>query len=146
MNIIIICSILTLFPSGKHRHRYYICIIQIFEQLRFFDFVMGSRAGAVSHRCGLRFDSELGPYCMWAEFVVGSFSTLRGFTPGTPVFPSPEKPALLNSNSTRNAWTHNTWASGSGDWVATLRIIKLKQLDLFELEMKHDSSSSAWFH
>ena len=44
----------------------------------------------------------------WAKFVVGSFSTPRGFTPGTLVFPSPEKPALLNSNSTRTARTHNT--------------------------------------
>ena len=26
----------------------------------------------------------------------------RGFSPGTPVFPSPQKPALPNSNSTRN--------------------------------------------
>ena len=26
----------------------------------------------------------------------------RGFSPGTPVFPSPQKPILPNSNSTRN--------------------------------------------
>ena len=26
----------------------------------------------------------------------------RGFSPGTPVFPSPQKPAFPNSNSTRN--------------------------------------------
>ena len=26
----------------------------------------------------------------------------RGFSPGTPVFPSPQKPTLPNSNSTRN--------------------------------------------
>ena len=26
----------------------------------------------------------------------------RGFSPGTPVFPSPQKPAFANSNSTRN--------------------------------------------
>ena len=26
----------------------------------------------------------------------------RGFSPGTPVFPSPQKPTLSNSNSTRN--------------------------------------------
>ena len=28
-------------------------------------------------------------------------SALRGFSPGTPVFPSPQKPTLLNSNSIR---------------------------------------------
>ena len=39
---------------------------------------------------------------MWAKFVVGSFSAPRGFSPGTPVFLSPQKPALLNSNSIRN--------------------------------------------
>ena len=26
----------------------------------------------------------------------------RGFSPGTPVIPSPQKPTFLNSNSTRN--------------------------------------------
>ena len=29
----------------------------------------------------------------------------RGFSPGTPVFPSPQKPTLPNSNSIWNAWT-----------------------------------------
>ena len=67
---------------------------------------------------------------MWSKFVVGSFSAPRGFSPGTPVFLSPQNPALLNSNSTRNARTHNTLASGSGDWVTTPRVIELKQLDL----------------
>ena len=32
---------------------------------------------------------------MWVEFVVG-------FSPGTPVFPAPQKPTFSNSNSTRN--------------------------------------------
>ena len=34
---------------------------------------------------------------MWAEFVVGSLLTASGFPPGTPVFPSPQKPTFLNS-------------------------------------------------
>ena len=46
---------------------------------------------------------------MWAKFVVGSFPGPRDFSPFTPVFPSPQKPALLNSNSTRNAHTLDTW-------------------------------------
>ena len=40
---------------------------------------------------------------MWFEFDVGSVSfTPRGFSPGTPVFASPQKPPFPNSNSTRN--------------------------------------------
>ena len=73
--------------------------------------IKGSRAGAVvkaltSHRCCP--GSILSTDHMWAKFVFGSFSAPRGFPPGTPVFPSPQKPALLNSNSTQNARTHNT--------------------------------------
>ena len=72
---------------------------------------MGSRAGAVvralaSHRCGQGL--ILSSVHIWAKFVVGSFSALRGFPPGTLVFPSPQKPALLNSNSNLNAQTHKT--------------------------------------
>ena len=73
--------------------------------------LMGSRAGEVvralaSHRC--RPGSILSMDHMWAKFVVGSFSAPRGFPPGALVFPSPQKPALLNSNSIRNARMHNT--------------------------------------
>ena len=39
---------------------------------------------------------------MWVEFVVGSLLCSERFSPGTPVFPSPQKPTLPNSNSTRN--------------------------------------------
>ena len=42
------------------------------------------------------------PRHMWVEFVVGSPLAPRGFSPGTPVFPSPQKPTFPNSNSTRN--------------------------------------------
>ena len=51
-----------------------------------------------------RFDSQSRHY-MWDEFVVGSLLAPRGFSPGTPVFPSPQKPTLPNSNSIRNART-----------------------------------------
>ena len=40
---------------------------------------------------------------MWVEFVVGSRP--RGFSPVTPVFPSPQKPAFPNSNSIWNPRT-----------------------------------------
>ena len=43
---------------------------------------------------------------MWVEFDVGSLSVApRGFSPGNPVFPSPQKPTLPNSNSIWNART-----------------------------------------
>ena len=54
------------------------------------------------------------------------FSAPRGFSPGTPVFPSPQKPTFLNSNSIRNARAFNTWALGSGDWATTPHAIELK--------------------
>ena len=41
---------------------------------------------------------------MWVEFVDGSLA-LRGFSPGTPVFPSPQKPTLPNAKSIWNART-----------------------------------------
>ena len=34
---------------------------------------------------------------MWVVFVVGSLLAPGGFSPGTPVFPSPQKTAFLNS-------------------------------------------------
>ena len=39
---------------------------------------------------------------VWVEFVVGSLPCHDGFSPGTPVFPSPQKLAFPNSNLTRN--------------------------------------------
>ena len=36
---------------------------------------------------------------MWVEFVDASLLASRGFSPGTLVFPYPEKPTLPNSNS-----------------------------------------------
>ena len=35
---------------------------------------------------------------MWVEFVVGPLLAPRGFSSGTPVFPSPQKPTFSNSN------------------------------------------------
>ena len=39
--------------------------------------------------------------CGLSLLLVLSFAP-RGFSPGTPVFPSPQKPTFSNSNSTRN--------------------------------------------
>ena len=66
--------------------------------------------------------------CMWVEFVVGSFLALRGFSLGTPVFPSPQKPTFLNSN-----WIRNSMATG----LSVTRLLhmyvlpSLNKVDLF---------------
>ena len=39
---------------------------------------------------------------MWVEFVVGSLPCSKRFFPGTPDFPSPQKPTFPNSNSIWN--------------------------------------------
>ena len=39
---------------------------------------------------------------MWVKFVVGSLPCSERYSPGTPVFPSPQKPTFPDSNSTRN--------------------------------------------
>ena len=40
-----------------------------------------------------------GQHSILVEFVVGSRLCSEGFSPGSPVFPSPQKPTLPNSNS-----------------------------------------------
>ena len=62
----------------------------------------GAVVGAlVSHQCGP--GSNPGVDAIWglSLLLVLSFAP-RGFSPGTPVFPSPQKPTFPNSNSTRN--------------------------------------------
>ena len=51
--------------------------------------------------CGVQIP-VFAPYVGWvSSWLVLSFAP-RGFSPGTPVFFSPQKPTFLNSNSTRN--------------------------------------------
>ena len=40
---------------------------------------------------------------MWVEFFGGSLLSPEGFFQGTLVFPSPQKPTFLNSDSIRNS-------------------------------------------
>ena len=70
----------------------------------------GARDGAVvrvlaSHQCGLGSNPGVDAICGLSLFLVLSFAP-RGFSPGTPVFPSPQKPTLPNSNSIWNVRTH----------------------------------------
>ena len=75
-------------------------------------FFRGSRDGAVVralafHQCGPGSIPGLDVICGLSLLLV-LFSAPRGFSPGTPVFPSPQKPTFLNSNSIRNARAFNT--------------------------------------
>ena len=65
---------------------------------------LGSKGGAVvrafaSHQCGA--NPGVDAICGLSLLLVLSIAT-RGFSPGTPVFPSLQKPTFPNSNSTRN--------------------------------------------
>ena len=66
----------------------------------------GSKSGAVeraiaSHQCGPGSNPGVDAICGLSLLLV-FFLAPRGFTLGTPVFPSPPKPTFPNSNSTRN--------------------------------------------
>ena len=54
-----------------------------------------------SHQCGPGSNPGVDTICGLSLLLVLS-SAPRGFSPGTPVFPSPRKPTFRNSNSTRN--------------------------------------------
>ena len=55
----------------------------------------------VSHQCGPGSNPSVDTICGLSLLLVLSLAP-RGFSPGTPVFPSPQKPTFPNSNSTRN--------------------------------------------
>ena len=66
----------------------------------------GARDGAVvralaSHQCSPGSNPGVDAICGLSLLLVLSLAP-RGFSPGTPVFPSPQKPTFPNSNSTRN--------------------------------------------
>ena len=53
------------------------------------------------HQCGPGSNPGVLAICGLSLLLVLSLAP-RGFSPGTPVFPSPQKPTFPNSNSTRN--------------------------------------------
>ena len=57
-----------------------------------------------SHQCGPGSNPGVDAMCGLSLLLVLSFAP-RGFSSGTPVFPSPQKPTLPNSNSIWNART-----------------------------------------
>ena len=67
---------------------------------------LGSKGSAVvralaSHQCGPGSNPSVDAICGLSLLLVLSFAP-TGFSPGSPVFPSPQKPTFPNSNSTRN--------------------------------------------
>ena len=54
-----------------------------------------------SHQCGPGLKPGVDAICRLSLLLVLSLAP-RGFSPGAPVFPSPEKPTFPNSNSTYN--------------------------------------------
>ena len=66
----------------------------------------GARDGAVvrvlaSHQCGPGSNPSVDAICGLSLLLVLSFAP-TGFSPGSPVFPSPQKPTFPNSNLIRN--------------------------------------------
>ena len=85
---------------------------------------MGSRDGAVvralaSQQCGPGSIPGPGVICGLSLLLV-LYSAPRGFSPGTPVFPSPQKPTLSNSNSTLEC-TDTSELLGA-PWINKLRL------------------------
>ena len=60
-----------------------------------------SRESARLYQCGPGSNPGLDTICGLSLLLVLSFAP-RSFSPGTPVFPSPQKPTFPNSSSTRN--------------------------------------------
>ena len=68
--------------------------------------MLGSKGGTVvkalaSHQCSPGSNPGVDAICGLILLLVLSLAP-KGFSPGTPVFPSPQKPTFPNSNSTRN--------------------------------------------
>ena len=68
--------------------------------------IWGARDGTVvralaPHQCGPGSNPSGDAICVLSLLQILSFS-LRGFSPGTLVFSSPQKPAFPNSSSTKN--------------------------------------------
>ena len=99
-----ICLVLNYIP--ERQKNIYVYLIRPGAQSQ------GSRGGAVVkalafHQCSPGSICGRDVICRLSLLLV-LFSAPRGFSPGTPVFPSPQKPTFLNSNSTRNAQVFNT--------------------------------------
>ena len=83
-----------------------------------------------SHQCGPGSNPGVDAICGLSLLLVLSLAP-RGFSPGTPEFPSPQKPTLPNSNSIWNTWKHligflRTPKSSVGEQIKTNYNYKLQ--------------------
>ena len=77
-----------------------------------------------SHQCGPGSNPGVEAICGLSLLWVLSF-TPRGFSPGTPVSPSPQKPTLPNSSSNWKAQTHLK------EFIRTPKCFVGKQITIF---------------
>ena len=82
-----------------------------------------SKSGAVvralpSHQCGRGSNPGVNAICGLSLLLVLSFAP-RGFSLSTPVFPSPQKPTLPNSNS---IWNARTRLNEFSSWLNELQL------------------------
>ena len=75
----------------------------------------------LAYQCGPGTNPGVDAICGLSLLLVLSFSP-RGFSPGTPVFPSPQKPTIPNSNSIWNARTR------LNEFIRTLKCFVGKQI------------------
>ena len=76
-----------------------------------------------SHQCGPGSNPGIFAICGLSLLLVPSLAP-KGFSPGTPVFPSPLKPTCLNFNSTRNQADEEPlcgWASSKSLFINLIR-------------------------
>ena len=76
-----------------------------------------------SHRCGPGSNPGVDAICGLSLLLVPSLAP-KGFSPGTPVFPSPLKPTCLNFYSTRNQTDEEPlcgWASSKSLFINLIR-------------------------
>ena len=69
-----------------------------------------------SHQCGLGSNPGVDPICGLSLFLVLSFA-LRGFSPGTPVFPSSQKLTLCGSRKYPDLHHGGNWKFQGGGGV-----------------------------
>ena len=75
--------------------------ISIYSHLEFSMTTATAVVGELKGGAGTGSNPGVDTICGLSLLLVLSLAP-RGFSPGTPVFPSPEKPTFPNSNSTRN--------------------------------------------
>ena len=107
----------------------------------------GSRVGAVVralafHQCVPGSIPGPGVICGVSLLLV-LYSAPRGFSPGTPVFPSHQKPTLLNSNSIWKQWMKSHFVEMPLQIHIIVIIIKmsisLKRKKIFQKEKRYSS-------